>query len=187
MTNQHHNLPTDPVHAEPCASKAGEPMAAHDALTRAIIDDLARPLPSPDMTDHIMQRLGYIRMPAAEVQRRKRHRRAQCLAGATAVIAMLCVGIYAYKLSPNARQMEGGSVPAAVGHDVELHRNHFGELIQTIQNVAPQQVVPPNNREPEPSPSGQPGPADNADHKPEQPDEIDDAVNRSAVGDVMWV
>lgn len=178
MTNHHYNIPVDRPQGP----------QGHCDSAQTIIDDLARPVPSPDLTEPIMERLGYTRVDPAEARRHKRHRRARRLAVATAAIGVLIFGAYLYELGPTSRQMEGGSIPAAVGHDIELHRNQVQEMFRTIGNVSPERSLTPPDGEPEPTstpPRQQQSPA--GGESPDRQNEIDDAVNHSAIGDVIWV
>ena len=98
---------------------------------------MKRPSDSPDMTDPIMQRLGFRRVSA---DRARAFRRRQCGArGVTLVLlmAVVAVGFQLHRNSPEVRRPNGPTLPSAVRHDLLRHGNTISQALKSIRELSP--------------------------------------------------
>ena len=135
----------------------------------AVLRDLSQPVAAPDMTRHIMNRLGYMQVPP-KVARRHRVRRFSGRIGLVAAAALvMSVGALLHLNGPDARRPADITVPAAIGSDVQQHHQQIDSVIQTIRNLTPEAPPAPQRQE----------------YLPPAP--VNDDVNRSSVGPMKWV
>jgi hypothetical protein len=125
--------------------QAGKQAARHED---SLLAGLSRRVVAPDLTRSIMGRLGY--MPVRPtIARRRRVRRWINRAGILAVAGLsLFTGLRIYQSGPDVRRPVGPTVPDALGNDVLRQQNRIGNVIQTIQHLAPQIRMAPAAEKP---------------------------------------
>lgn len=98
---------------------------------------------SPDLTESIMQRLGYKSITPSTARTRRIRKWAGRTAFLTLVLAAIIVGSKLQSQSPSARHPLGPTIPSAIEHDLIYHGATIDRAIQTIKNLSPRfDVVP---------------------------------------------
>ena len=110
----------------------------HDEFESVIDSDLSRRCPGPDLTESIMQRLGYQRADdVASIRSDMWQRWGRRLSVAAAAGVALFVGVFVHQAGPDARSASDLSIPSAIQNDIDRHGQSVGQLIQTIQQLTP--------------------------------------------------
>lgn len=127
---------------------------------------------APDFTRSIMGRLGYMRVSPEVASRQRRRRWAWRSAFAFLSISAVGMGIHLHNASPDARRPLEMTVPAAISHDFETHQERFDSLLNMLREMTP---------------PGTPIPEDFSADPPGGSYELDEDVNRSAIGPVRFI
>ena len=145
-----------------------------EPFDQSALDALLQPTTAPDQTVRVMARLGYMRSVARVARRRRLQRWARRSFAVCSLVVIVGVAARMHQLRFESSLPAGPTIPAAVGSDVEAHRARFEQAIQMIRTIAPA----PSQASPEPEttpPTDTPAP------------EIDECIDRSAVGPVRWL
>jgi hypothetical protein len=137
------------------------------------LDALGGADPAPDLTRSIMGRLGYMRV-SGRIARRRRIRAA--IGRTTTVVAafgLIALGLRLHESSPGARRPVGLTIPAAIGHDVGLTQERFSRAIRGMRDLLRARPAALEPAAPDPV--------------PEHDEEVDEDVNRSAIGPMRWL
>lgn len=98
---------------------------------------------SPDLTESIMQRLGYKPITLTTASTRRIRKWAGRTAFLSLVLAAIIVGSKLQSQSPGARLPVGPTIPSAIEHDLTYHGATIDRAIQTIKNLSPRfDIVP---------------------------------------------
>lgn len=141
---------------------------------RDLLRQLARGVEAPDLTGPIMDRLGYERIGARDVRRRRRRRLLDRGATTMAILLAIGAGLAALHLTGAARRPTGPTIPAALGHDLQLHQERVSEALRSIRERTERRW-----------PAALPAPGGEDDDR--RPAPLDDDVDRSALAAVSWV
>jgi hypothetical protein len=109
----------------------------HDGLESVIHSDLSRPCATPDLTESIMEELGFHRGDAAARRKESLQRWGRRCSVAVAASVALYVGVFVHQAGPDARRASDLSIPSAIQNDINRHEQSVGQLIQTIRQLTP--------------------------------------------------
>ncbi len=98
---------------------------------------------APDLTESIMQRLGYVAISPTTARTRRIRKWAGRTTFLTLVLAAILVGTKLQSQSPGARNPVGPTIPSAINHDLLYHGATIDRAIQTIKNLSPRLDVVP--------------------------------------------
>jgi hypothetical protein len=107
----------------------------------ALLRELGRAVPAPDLTGPVMSRLGLSRV-SSRVARRKRIRRGIARLALVAVAtgaSALCVQWHG--IGAEAPRPLGPTIPAAIQHDLEHHGQTIDRAIRSIRDLSPWRPV----------------------------------------------
>lgn len=117
------------------------PLRAHRVLrpdpAAAIFSEMSRPVPAPDMTNSIMQRLGYVRVGAREARRARLRRLARRASMIVCAAIALGIGFHMHNTSADARRPVELTIPAAIGSEWNRHERVFDAVFDGLQRFAP--------------------------------------------------
>jgi hypothetical protein len=100
-----------------------------------IIDELASPVPAPDMTRAIMGRLGYMRLPEQTVRKRRRNKFMRRLATAACLGVALGVGLLAHMQSADSRLPTGPTIPAALHESINFGGTQIDRALDSFRRL----------------------------------------------------
>jgi type II secretory pathway component PulM len=138
----------------------GEPL---DPLDELIIAELSRPVPAPDLTNSIMQRLGFQRELGVRMIWRRVAVWSRRVGLAAAAMAVLAIGWHLHQQSPSVRRPIGPTIPAALERNLQRLEQQGHDVLQGIRQLQPAAPSDPS----------------------EAP--IDEDINRSALAPFTWV
>lgn len=139
---------------------------------RLVSEALRSDSAAPDLTRSIMGRLGYMRVAPMVVRRQRRRRWAARSAFGVMLLGAIGAGILLHNASPDARGPVEMTVPAAISHDVETHQERIDALMNMLRDMTPPGTAIPEGFSTEP-PGGS--------------FELDEDVDRSAIGPVRFI
>lgn len=104
------------------------------------LDHLADPIPAPDLTNRIMDHLGYEKVSSAEKRNADRRKYAERGMIMFLFITIVCFGVYAHSMSNRARRVSGNNMNDAttnVVNDVSSFRNTLSNIFQPAVPLVP--------------------------------------------------
>ena len=133
---------------------------------------MSRPIDGPDLTEPIMQRLGFHRVSSRRGRSRRRRRWGARGATIVLLLAVVGIGLQLHHHSPAARTPTGPTLPSAVRHDLLRHRTTINRAIKSIRDLSPHGglLLPANHPQ-----------------APQGNEPLNNAVGRSTPGPFRWV
>lgn len=124
---------------------------ARDIQDEQLLEKLEAPVDCPDLTRCIMGRLGYMKSSPRVVRRRNMMRWVRRSLLASAAMLALFAGISIHNQGPDARRPETLSLSEAAFHDVQMHTQRLGSVLQTFRSLTPTSLTKtvPQNHAPE--------------------------------------
>ena len=111
-------------------------------LESAILAELRRPVPMPEMTGTVMARLGFARTSAVTARRRRGRRWIGRLLSVAGGLAAVGVGLSLHQSTARAMRPAGVSIPAAISRDLDRCRLGIDRLLQSIRALSAPPVEP---------------------------------------------
>jgi hypothetical protein len=108
----------------------------------AILRELGRTLPAPDLTGPVMSRLGLSRVSPRAARRRRIGRGIARLALVAVAVGASAVCVRWYELSTRPPRPMGPTIPSAIRHDLEHHGRTIDRAIRSIRGLSPWRAAP---------------------------------------------
>jgi hypothetical protein len=103
----------------------------------AILKELGRPLPAPDLTGPVMNRLGLNRVSSRAARRRRIGRGMARLALVAVAVGASALCVQWHELGAKAPRPSAPTIPSAIRHDLEHHGRTIDRAIRSIRGLSP--------------------------------------------------
>lgn len=118
-------------------AQSGAPDEPFDAIDQLIIAELSRPVAAPDLTDSIMQKLGFERESGMRMIWRRAAVWSRRVGLAAAAMVVLAIGWHLHQQSPSVRRPIGPTIPAALERNLQRLEQQGHEVLQGIRQLQP--------------------------------------------------
>jgi len=108
-----------------------------DMPPAAMLQELGRSLPAPDLTGPVMSRLGLSRVSTRAARRRRIARGVARLALVAVAVGASALCVQWHELGAKAARPPGPTIPSAIQHDLEHHGQTIDRAIRSIRGLSP--------------------------------------------------
>jgi hypothetical protein len=103
----------------------------------AMLRELGRALPAPDLTGPVMSRLGLSRVSPRAARRRRVARAVARLALVAVAVGASALCVQWHELAGRRPRPSGPTIPSAIQHDLEHHGQTIDRAIRSIRGLSP--------------------------------------------------